>query len=486
MNIPVTAEVIKCFFEKFKEKGFDCLEQEVFRSMMELGRSIMKSVLETMDLYLMSEFDRESYRNKGLRKTTVKTLLGEVEYSRRIYQSLQEESYGKYVYLLDEYLGSDTIGFISGSVSRLIVAGTTQGTFRSAAASISSLTGLSISHQACWNITQKAGELTRREHEKDAVKAENQAAEGKIETAILYEEKDGIYLPLQGKDRESTEKGKLEMKVGIAYDGVRREKTGKGYRKRLDHKVAYAGFLEAKEFRRQVNGVIGSVYNTGRIRQWILNGDGAGWIRGSRRKDGLYVLDEFHRNKALTEKLNVPSLREEVRALLYAGEAEKALRILEASIESTEDEKERKDRQELYTYFKQNRDGLTDYRQRGIEIEATRTEEVYHANLGSMESNIFTLIGNRMKGKRMSWSVRGGNNMAALLCLRHTGRMDRLFMRSSEWCPEKEEEDEYPLPLSAGQVPQRVGKGKLFYKNADLTDSPAYEFLMKIAHGNML
>ena len=91
---------------------------------------------------------------------------------------------------------------------------------------------------------------------------------------------------------------------------------------------------------------------------------------------------------------------------------------------------------EFYEYFLENKEGLIDYRKRGLEIQPTRSKEIHHANLGSMESNIFTLIGNRMKGKRMSWSVNGGNNMAALLCLLHTGRMDRLFNNSAEWHPQ--------------------------------------------------
>lgn len=488
MNIPVNPQIIKDFCEKFSEKDFEWLEQEVFRSVMRLGRQIMMECLESLDLVLMSLSDTKVYRNKGFRKTTIKTLLGEVEYTRRMYQKLEEENQKTYVYLLDEYMGLDKIGFISSTLSRLIVNGTTQNHFRNAAESISSLTGLRISHQACWNVTQKAGEMVLREHRKDAVKAKAQAGEGTIVTPILYEEKDGIYLHIQGKDRKKTGKESMEMKVGIAYDGVRKEKTKKGYRRILDNKVAYAGFEGAKEFREKIDGVIGSVYKTKEINQWILNGDGGGWIRNSKRKDGIYVLDEFHRNKALTEKMSAPELKEikkEVHDLLYKGEAEKALGILAACAESIEDENEKKKVQELYEYFLENKEGLIDYRKRGLEIQPTRSKEIHHANLGSMESNIFTLIGNRMKGKRMSWSVNGGNNMAALLCLQHTGRMGRLFNNSAEWHPQ-EEEEEYPLPLSASQVPERVGKGKLFYKNADLTDSVAYDFLMKIAHGNML
>lgn len=488
MNIPVNPQIIKDFCVKFSEKDFEWLEQEVFRSVMELGRLIMKECLESLDVVLMSMSDTKVYRNKGFRKTTIKTLLGEVEYMRRMYLYLEEENQKKYVYLLDEYMNLDKIGFISSTLSRLIVNGTTQNHFRNAAESISSLTGLRISHQACWNITQKAGEMVLREHRKDAVKAKEHAGEGKIATPILYEEKDGIYLHIQGKDREKSIKGSLEMKVGIAYDGVRKKKTKKGFRRVLDNKVAYAGFERSKEFRKNVDGVIGSVFDVKTIKQWVLNGDGGNWIRNSKRKNGIYVLDEFHRNKALTENLNGPgidAIRNEVRDLLYKGEVDKVLEILEACIESTEDEKEQEKRRKLYNYFLENKEGLIDYRKRGIVVEPTRSEEIHHANLGSMESNIFTLIGNRMKGKRMSWSVNGGNNMAALLCLLHTGRMDRLFNNSTEWQPE-EEEVEYPLPLSASQVPERVGKGKLFYKNADLTDSVEYDFLMKIAHGNML
>ena len=41
---------------------------------------------------------------------------------------------------------------------------------------------------------------------------------------------------------------------------------------------------------------------------------------------------------------------------------------------------------------------------------------IHHARLGSMEGNVFTIIGNRMKGRRACWSINGGNRLAALLC----------------------------------------------------------------------
>ena len=36
--------------------------------------------------------------------------------------------------------------------------------------------------------------------------------------------------------------------------------------------------------------------------------------------------------------------------------------------------------------------------------------------LGSIERSIFTLVGNRIKGRRACWSIAGSNRLAALLC----------------------------------------------------------------------
>mgnify|MGYP001514967675 FL=1 len=46
---------------------------------------------------------------------------------------------------------------------------------------------------------------------------------------------------------------------------------------------------------------------------------------------------------------------------------------------------------------------------------------------GSMESNIFIIIGNRMIHNRTCWSVARANNLAALLALRHTGHLRRIL-----------------------------------------------------------
>lgn len=50
------------------------------------GQEYTEDFLECYDTYLLETRDKEAYRNKGKKKTTVKIVYGEVEYERRIYQ----------------------------------------------------------------------------------------------------------------------------------------------------------------------------------------------------------------------------------------------------------------------------------------------------------------------------------------------------------------------------------------------------------------
>ena len=139
------------------------------------------------------------------------------------------------------------------------------------------------------------------------------------------------------------------------------------------------------------------------------------------------------------------------------------LSCIEAQINSLlpeESEKEIEKLQELYSYFAENKEALLDPYKRGVEIPETYAPgEVHHARLGSMESNVFTLIGNRMKGRRRCWSIRGGNHLAVLLSAYHTSGFENLFAELPS--PPKQKEvwkDTLPM-FGASKVPEREGRG---------------------------
>ncbi len=73
-----------------KEIKFNDLERKIFKLVCNIGCLILKMVLESYDRKIMKERDKSKYRHKGLRKNTVKTIIGEVEYKRAMYEIKEE------------------------------------------------------------------------------------------------------------------------------------------------------------------------------------------------------------------------------------------------------------------------------------------------------------------------------------------------------------------------------------------------------------
>jgi hypothetical protein len=427
------------------------IERKIYKAALAVGREAMSEYLEALDDTLATERDRKQYRDKGKRRTVLKTIMGEVEFSRRVYETKDETGRTYHVYLLDETLVLDQPGQMSPMLSELVATAACESTYRETARQISELTGQTISHQTAWAITQEAGAHIRAREEELAKQARRNKGIGELESKFLYEEADGIWLKLQGKDRKNYGPSK-EMKAAIAYSGVEQD----GNRRRLSDKVACASFDGVKEFIGRKEGVIASVYRVDEIELRVLNGDGANWISANKDEAAVYQLDPFHRNRAIREYVNDPELRALMINLLYAKDVDKLLAVIEASVNSTMDPEEQQKRQKLLDYFSNNKDGLVPYYMRGEKLPPVN-QGLQHARCGGMESNIFTLIGNRMKGRRACWSVRGADNLAALLCLKHTGRLAAVLSSLGPIVPADAEL--IPVDLSAGQVSKRVGKG---------------------------
>lgn len=435
-----------------KIENFSDFTEKVFDAMMELGKTIIQKQLESLDDELMQLRDSKRYRNKGSRKTAIKTKLGTIEYTRRIYFDTTTK---KHIFLLDKTAFSQTIGLFDESICKSIERMICNQSFREVANSISENTGLDITHQSVWKIVQKIGQ-----NQIDI--CEEAPKTGEIESKILYEEADGDWLPLQGKDR--TEHGKSkEMKIGIAYDGViyHNQENGK-IRRELDNKVAYASFDSASDFRKNKEKVIASVYNTDEITLRVKNGDGANWIQKDTDCDCISVLDKFHRNKKITECVSDKNIAENLYNLLLDNKFGELLECIEAYENSIEDEHEKAKLRELYSYYSENYNALSDYRDRGKGIPPTREPGViHHARLGSMEGNVFTIIGNRMKGRRACWSIKGGNRLAALLCKYYSVSYPDKKAEAVVEAPETP-------PLSASKAPKTDGKGYEFAKNVSI------------------
>lgn len=399
------------------------LESVVYQTVLSLGRDIMSRCIEQADSILAEQRDKGSLRDKGYRTTTLKTVMGEITYRRHVYLVEGDSVPSKSIYLLDKSMGLDTVGLFSDTVCMMAVEAACAVSYRTAATTLNDLTGLNLSHESVWRIVQNAGswEQARVDGLAEAAKAECGA--GTYETPVLYEEMDGVYLALQGKDRRENGPGK-EMKVAIAYSGVYEDASG---RRTLANKVSYASFEQAKDFRSHAEGVVADFYAVEQVRRRVFNSDGGLWLQRNMVPGCTYQLDQFHRNKAIRTYLSDPDLQKLVLKLLKKKRVQAALDVIEASINSTDDTTEQEKRRTLLIYFKNNAKALLPYYERPGRKCPQPNEGQQPARCGSMESNIFTIIGNRMKHNRTCWSVAGANNLAALLALHHTGQLRRIL-----------------------------------------------------------
>lgn len=441
-----------------KENGvtFKQLEKNIFKWICEIGQNFTKEFLERYDQILMQERDKSKYRHKGLRQTTVKTVYGEVTYHRAVYEVTEEDGWRHFVYLLDETLELEQIGLISTNMAELLVKGITEQSYRACAAQVSEMTGQTISAMGVWNVIQALGAKVCEE-EKELTEAHKQGKVcGEKESPVLFEEADGVYIKLQGKDRKNARQDKAEIKIGIAYDGWKQ--TGQD-RYQLVNKVVVAGFSPAKEFHACREAAIAQTFNLDEVCQRILNADGASWIKKVKDKSTCFQLDPFHRNKAVKEKIYNKKAQKDILELLAQEEIEEVFHYLELYKNSLSEEKEIKDAEELIRYYKNNKEGLLPYQSQGLELPEN-PEGLEYRNMGTMENHVWSVIAKRMKHNHTSWSKRGGNHLAKILAKKCSGKLYEVTQSLKQPLFETETVEElYGEILLSAKAPKKDGKG---------------------------
>lgn len=367
---------------------------------------------------------------------------------------MEEDGTRRFVYLLDETL--ENVGLISTNMAELLVKGITELSYRACASKVSEMTGQSISAMGVWNVIQTLGEKICEEEKALVESYKKGHLHGEKEVPVLFEEADGVYISLQGKDWEQCRQDKEERKVALAYDGWK--KTGKD-RYILPEKVVVAGFAKAKEFHEYREAAIAERCNLDEVSQRILNADGASWIKKVKEKSICFQLDPFHRNKAVKEKIHNQKAVHEIMKLLEEEKTEELFRYLKMYRDSLWEEREIEDVEELIRYYENNREGLVPYQSQGLELPE-HTEELEYRNMGTMENHVWSVIARRMKHNHTSWSKRGGNHLAKILAKKCSGKLYEVTEKVKQPVFEEEQVEElYGEILMSAKAPKKDGKG---------------------------
>ena len=249
------------------EIKFNSLEKKIFKFVCNLDCMILKMLLESYDRKLMKARDTKRYRHKGLRKNTIKTIMGEVEYRRVMYE-MEENGIHKTVYLLDEKMHINADGKVSE------------------------------------NLIEKVVELVPITDSYRKAERENKEFNPKM-------------------------KIKTELKLHVMYEGWKKDgkRMEKGWKKddrrhSLVNKQYIAGIMKPKEIAKLRDARVFRQYDVEKIKIRVTNGDGAKWTKGTTSKGGFYQKDEFHIMQEIVR--DVPKeYREIIKELVIKKEYEK-------------------------------------------------------------------------------------------------------------------------------------------------------------------
>jgi Uncharacterised protein family (UPF0236). len=192
----------------------------------------------------------------------------------------------------------------------------------------------------------------------------------------------------------------------------------------------------------------------------ILNGDGAAWIKKSCEEDNvIFQLDPFHISQAITRKVENKKECEKLINLFKEGKSIEGLEeIKKLLIKYTDDENQFKKLEDLYNYLVSNKEALVPYKQRNDISLPTAPEGLQYNQLGTMESQIQNTLSRRMKGGKMSWSIKGADHLAKILAEKASKRLYETVEKIyNNFIPQAVLSETIKIvPLSASKVSSKV------------------------------
>ena len=417
------------------EVNFNDLEKKIFKFVCDLGCCILRTLLESYDNKIKENRDKKTFRHKGYKINSIKTVLGVVTYKRAVYEYTVNENTKneckKYIFLLDELVSITAIGKISANlVEKILSTAVETNSYRDASSQLMESINIAISHEAVRDVVIKEGmKIIEKEQEEIKLDSKDKLVPGIKEIPVLFEEADGLWINLQGKDREeqkaknkkACEKQgkeykeqssvKSELKLHVAYEGWKKDDP----RHTLVEKMYIVGFMSSKEMKQRRDARLFQKYDVDKIQLRILNGDGARWINKLATKDTIRQKDNFHIHQEIIRDIPEEENRRIIEKLIAERRYDEVPIFLKyLKFECGGEEKYVKKIERLESYLS---DGLPRYQdtleERNMEMPEA-PEGIEYKNPGIMESQIFTVLSKRFKSGRLSFSKIGATCLAKI------------------------------------------------------------------------
>lgn len=297
-------------------------------------------------------------------------------------------------------------------------------------------TNSSLSFEGVRDVIIKIGDqITSKEKEEIKLFDKKQLVAGLKEIAALFEEADGLWINLQGKDRkkglekqkkECEKKGKefnpkakikTELKLHVMYEGWKKDNP----RHALINKQYIAGIMKPKEIRELRDARVYQKYNVEKIKLRVNNGDGAKWTKGITVKGGIYQKDQFHIMQEITR--DVPKeYRNILVELVNTKQFDKIQPTIEGLKHELGGEKKAVDKlNKLQSYLSSDLERYTDL----VEVPEA-PKGIKYRTMGTQESQIFSKLKKRFCSGRKAFGEHGANALAKVCVLSEKFELEEL------------------------------------------------------------
>jgi len=398
VQISITIRVAKREQRIERKMSIKELEETIQGIAIETGQEALEMGIKELDDRIAKRIPK-GWQNVGTEERWLVSSIGALRYKRLIY--LDEQHLRRKP--VDELLGIEKYGRMSGRVQEMGASLACTGTYRLAASQLSWLIKTPISHSSVqrmvWNTGNRIADGEEAERKRifdhgDPIEA------GKIKAPVLYGESDGVWVHLQREQRRSA-----EVRVAIMSTG--RKQIGKD-RYRFENKRCITAIgLNSEQWQEQIVRETHLYYDLSETKMLISGGDGNQWVRHSFDRMELpqeFILDRFHLRRAARRTFQYQTEAAQIVSQLRQKGFSSVNRELSQRIEQSEG-REKQKLKEFFSYVHNNQDGLLDLEHRGIDLPAY---------LGGIEGNVDKLVVHRMKGRGCSWRLRGLRAMLAL------------------------------------------------------------------------
>ena len=357
--------------------NFNSLEEKIFKEMMKLGRTIIQDELRMLDELILKYRDKNIFEPKDFQPTTIKSRLGEIPIVRRRYK-IEVNGETQTIYLLDELLEINDFGLYSQGIVDMVAREITKKSYRETAKTISEDTDSTISYSAVRNIVLKLGKKIK-DLEKEKIKLYQEGKiEGSKEAEYVFCEHDGIYIKKQKankskgkkkfkvkhykKNNNKKKRNGIELKIAVIHEGKEQRYTN-DYK--LKNKIIVGTAAKASDLKQIEDAAIGTKYKEHKIKNVIINGDGADWtgsiVEGAKE---IFQLDMAHIQKKIYMAVSDEEYLKQMQEIVYTENAKEIFSLIynyKVELESDNNIAELEKVKELEEYLTNNKEAIIRY-----------------------------------------------------------------------------------------------------------------------------